>query len=154
MADLLICVRAVHFAATTLLAGVVFFIVFVGKPAWRSVGNDRVVVVIIRRLAAIAWIGFILVLLSGAAWLTLTAADMSGLSVTQVFGGDVLWTVLSQTTFGQAWLVRFVLGCVVAATLPAGLGIDPSSPGHATALFVDWQFTGENDELLDPARYQ
>ncbi|BCF91005.1 MULTISPECIES: acetoacetate decarboxylase family protein [Paraburkholderia] len=42
----------------------------------------------------------------------------------------------------------------VAATLPAGLSVDPSSPGHATALFVDWQFTGENDELLDPARYQ
>jgi hypothetical protein len=42
----------------------------------------------------------------------------------------------------------------VAATLPAGLIADPSSPGHATAIFVDWQFTGENDELLDPARYQ
>ncbi|AXF02308.1 acetoacetate decarboxylase family protein [Paraburkholderia hospita] len=42
----------------------------------------------------------------------------------------------------------------VAATLPAGLSVDSSSPGHATALFVDWQFTGQNDELLDPARYQ
>jgi acetoacetate decarboxylase len=42
----------------------------------------------------------------------------------------------------------------VAATLPAGLTADPASPGHATALFVDWQFTGGNNELLDPARYQ
>lgn len=42
----------------------------------------------------------------------------------------------------------------VAATLPAGLTVDPGSSGHATALFVDWQFTGENDELLNPARYQ
>src|SRR5215472_12153033 len=42
----------------------------------------------------------------------------------------------------------------VAAALPAGLTADPNSPGHATAIFVDWQFTGENDELLDPARYQ
>ncbi|CAG2127182.1 hypothetical protein LMG31506_00370 [Cupriavidus yeoncheonensis] len=41
-----------------------------------------------------------------------------------------------------------------AAVLPAGLTPDPQSPGHATAIFVDWQFTGENDELLDPARYQ
>lgn len=41
-----------------------------------------------------------------------------------------------------------------AAVLPAGLILDPESPGHATAIFVDWQFTGENDELLDPARYQ
>jgi acetoacetate decarboxylase len=40
------------------------------------------------------------------------------------------------------------------ATLPVGLTADPNSPGHATAVFVDWQFTGENNELLDPARYQ
>jgi hypothetical protein len=26
--------------------------------------------------------------------------------------------------------------------------------GHAQALFVDWQFTAANEELLDPARYQ
>ena len=42
----------------------------------------------------------------------------------------------------------------VAATLPAGLTADPAANGHATALFVDWQFTGANNELLDPARYQ
>ncbi|KPH00942.1 acetoacetate decarboxylase [Pseudomonas sp. RIT-PI-q] len=42
----------------------------------------------------------------------------------------------------------------VANTLPAGLTVDSASPGHASAVFVDWQFTGENDELLDPARYQ
>lgn len=40
------------------------------------------------------------------------------------------------------------------AVLPNGLTVDPASPGHATALFIDWQFTGENDEMLDPARYQ
>lgn len=42
----------------------------------------------------------------------------------------------------------------VAAVLPDGLTVDPSANGHATAIFVDWQFTGENEELLDPARYQ
>jgi acetoacetate decarboxylase len=42
----------------------------------------------------------------------------------------------------------------VASVLPEGLTVDPTSQGHATAIFVDWQFTGENDELLDPARYQ
>lgn len=42
----------------------------------------------------------------------------------------------------------------VANTLPEGLTLDGTSPGHASAVFVDWQFTGENDELLDPARYQ
>jgi acetoacetate decarboxylase len=42
----------------------------------------------------------------------------------------------------------------VAALLPAGLTPDTSANGHANALFYDWQFTGENEEYLDPARYQ
>ena len=41
-----------------------------------------------------------------------------------------------------------------AAVLPKGPSADPASPGHATALFIDWQFTADNDEMLDPARYQ
>jgi acetoacetate decarboxylase len=43
---------------------------------------------------------------------------------------------------------------VVAATLPVGLDPDPSAAGHANALFYDWQFSGANEEFLDPARYQ
>jgi acetoacetate decarboxylase len=43
---------------------------------------------------------------------------------------------------------------VVAATLPPGLDPDPSADGHANALFYDWQFSGSDDEYLDPARYQ
>ncbi|RFU48568.1 acetoacetate decarboxylase family protein [Paraburkholderia sp. DHOC27] len=41
-----------------------------------------------------------------------------------------------------------------AATLPEGLTPDPQANGHAVALFIDWQFNGEHDEYLDPARYQ
>jgi hypothetical protein len=41
-----------------------------------------------------------------------------------------------------------------AATLPPGLTPDPYSNGRAIALFADWQYTGANDELLEPARYQ
>lgn len=42
----------------------------------------------------------------------------------------------------------------VAALLPPGLDLDPSAKGHCNALFYDWQFSGENEEYLDPARYQ
>jgi Acetoacetate decarboxylase (ADC) len=41
-----------------------------------------------------------------------------------------------------------------AATLPAGLRPDPNTNGHALMMFVDWQFTAQDDEYLDPARYQ
>src|SRR6202042_54780 len=42
----------------------------------------------------------------------------------------------------------------VAAVLPPGLDPDPAAKGHGNALFYDWQFSGANDECLDPARYQ
>src|SRR6202167_2068192 len=42
----------------------------------------------------------------------------------------------------------------VAAVLPPGLDPDRSANGHANALFYDWQFSGNDDEYLDPARYQ
>ena len=42
----------------------------------------------------------------------------------------------------------------VAALLPAGLDSDRSANGHCGAYFYDWQFSGENEEYLDPARYQ
>jgi acetoacetate decarboxylase len=41
-----------------------------------------------------------------------------------------------------------------AATLPIGLSPDPKSNGHAFMMFFDWQFTAQDDEYLDPARYQ
>src|SRR5207253_1513294 len=42
----------------------------------------------------------------------------------------------------------------VASLLPNGLDPDPKAEGHANALFYDWQFSGSNEEYLDPARYQ
>ncbi len=42
----------------------------------------------------------------------------------------------------------------VAAVLPAGLDPDSTANGHGIAMFYDWQFSGQNEEYLDPARYQ
>lgn len=42
----------------------------------------------------------------------------------------------------------------VAALLPPGLKPDTQSGGRAFFWFLDWQFTGSNDEITDPARYQ
>src|ERR1700722_16046979 len=42
----------------------------------------------------------------------------------------------------------------VADVLPEGLSPDSEANGRATINFLDWQFTSENDEYLDPARYQ
>ncbi len=42
----------------------------------------------------------------------------------------------------------------VAALLPPGVTPDEKSLGRAFFWFLDWQFTGSNDEVTDPARYQ
>src|SRR5258706_15336909 len=38
--------------------------------------------------------------------------------------------------------------------LPTGVELDKKCPGHSVALFTDYQFTAQNNEYLDPARYQ
>src|SRR5260370_17841139 len=38
--------------------------------------------------------------------------------------------------------------------LPTGIELDKKCPGHSVALFTDYQFTAQNNEYLDPARYQ
>jgi acetoacetate decarboxylase len=43
---------------------------------------------------------------------------------------------------------------ISAQILPAGVEFDRKCPGHSIALFTDYQFTAQNEEYLDPARYQ
>ncbi len=115
MDDPLIYARAVHFAATLTAAGVVFFVVFVAAPAARQVGAGSTVPGIVRATFKwIAWLGLLLTVLSGAAWLILVAQSMSERTLADVFSEGVLWTVLSDTGFGQVWLARFVLACLLA----------------------------------------
>jgi putative copper resistance protein D len=137
LADPLIWARAIHIAATMLVAGVVLFAVFVAAPAWRGAAGNAVAIEVRARLAVMAWIGLALAAIAGVAWLVLTAAGMSGLPAPQVFDDGVLWTVLSQTTFGRAWLVRSVVACALAATLPTLLSPrDRKSPWLEIAAVV------------------
>jgi acetoacetate decarboxylase len=39
-------------------------------------------------------------------------------------------------------------------SLPTGIELDKTCSGHSVALFTDYQFTAQNDEHLDPGRYQ
>ncbi|MDE1974118.1 MAG: copper homeostasis membrane protein CopD [Hyphomicrobiales bacterium] len=115
MNDPLIVTRAVHFAATLSVVGTVFFQVFIAAPALRSGGGDAALSRNIRRqLASIAWIALVLCVISGAAWLVITAQSMSGVDLSEAFSADVLGTVLLQTGFGQDWIARFGLVVLLA----------------------------------------
>lgn len=115
MSDPLVYARAVHFAATIMAAGVVFFAVFIAEPALREApAGARIAARLRSRLAWVGWITLSLALLSDAAWLVFTAASMSGQPVADVLSQGVVWTVLSQTDFGNDWLARFAMACILA----------------------------------------
>jgi copper resistance protein D len=116
--DPLIYVRAIHFAATMSVTGVVFFIVFVADPAFRQADtNMRVSAAVWAKFQWIAWLGLLFTILSGAAWLVLVAQSMSDSGLMEVFSQGILWTVLLETGFGRDWLARFVLACFLAGML-------------------------------------
>jgi len=115
--DPMIWVRVLHFAATVIVVGANFFLIFVAEPAFRSVQNNGVVAATVRsQLAWIIWMSIVIVLISGAAWLVLQSQQMSDLSLVAVFSEGTVWTVLTQTDFGRVWVARFVLvGFLVGA---------------------------------------
>ena len=115
MDDPLFYVRALHFAATISVAGVVFFIVGIGEPALRCAPDDARGAFAVRiRLAWMAWIGLAIALLSGVFWLVLTTRiDERSAAAAALASQGVLWTVLTQTDFGNDWLLRFVLACML-----------------------------------------
>jgi copper resistance protein D len=136
--DPLFYARAVHFTASIMVAGTVFFVVFIAEPASRTAPpNKEVTAALYYRFARIAWISLTLAVLSGAAWLLLVASSMSGEAVPDVLSQGVLRTVLLQTDFGNDWLVRFGIACVLARLLVSILSVkDATSPLIKTAAII------------------
>ncbi len=137
LTNLLYDARAVHFAATIMASGIVFFAVLVADPALRKAQHETAMAATLRsRLAWIAWISLALAGLSGATWLLLTASSMSGQAVADVLSQDVLWTVLSQTDFGNDWLARAGMLCLLAAVVLPLLSAKRTSSGWLKAAGI------------------
>ena len=135
MVDPLIWVRAIHFASTVSVAGVVFFLLGVAEPAFAKADHAaRLAVPVRRHLIWLAWIALLLVAISGAAWLILLAQRISDGSLTAVFRDGIVWIVLTRTGFGSAWAVRLVLVALLATFLP--LNAERGIARPARAVFV------------------
>lgn len=115
LVDPVIWARAIHFGACVIVAGVVQFDVFVAAPALaKTDANGRSVARLRLQLAWLGWVSLALAVISGAAWLVFTTMSMSGTTAADVLARGTLWTVLTQTTFGNDWLLRFVVACALA----------------------------------------
>jgi putative copper resistance protein D len=101
-----------------MVVGVTFFVAFVAEPAFRTTSKNGSVAAVVRtQLAWIAATSLLIVVISGATWLVLQAQQMSDLPLTAVFFQGTVWTVLTQTDFGQVWVARFFLAGLLTGTL-------------------------------------
>jgi copper resistance protein D len=117
---LLVLSRALHLTATIMMTGVVFFRASIADP----IGAPSAQVVqhrgerrCDRQLRLIFWIGLVLTLVSGAAWFLAVSAAIDDGPLSQPLADGTAATVLTETQFGQAWIVRIVVGTLLAAVV-------------------------------------
>ena len=153
MNEPLVIARAFHFASTLLLAGTIMFRCFVAAPAVWAKGGGALEQGVRIRLTRIVWAALAVMMLSGAAWLVFVAAEIGGLSVVDAISEGLAGIVLTQTAFGDAWMLRLVMAAllavllllpkpnsgfasatdVICAMLAAGLAASLAWAGHAAA---------------------
>lgn len=108
----LVTIRAIHFAATAIIAGMLVFRTMVATPVLP--GENAAAEPFWAQTLRTTWISFLFAAVSGAVWLLLQAASMSGMPL-----GDTsaLLTVLNETQFGEVAEIRFAVAIVLAACL-------------------------------------
>lgn len=111
----LVATRAVHFAATAITAGNILFQAAVAEPASRAQAG----VALAARIRAlwVSWISLAIAVISGAIWLMLQAASMSGMPLDEALSPEVLSTVITETQFGQVTVIRSGLAVCLAICL-------------------------------------
>jgi len=113
--DPLIVIRAIHFAATAITTGTLMFQAVVAEPALHSA--ETAAAAVRTQIRGVAGISLAITGASGAIWVLLEAAGMSGLPFSEAITGDVLSTVVNETQFGLVFEIRFVLAIILAACL-------------------------------------
>jgi putative copper resistance protein D len=105
----------VHFAATAITAGSILFRTVIAAPVLHA---DATVAGAFRTRAQwVSWFGLAVAVISGAIWLLLQSASMSGLPLQDALTADVLSTVINETQFGEVMIVRAGLAICIAACL-------------------------------------
>src|SRR5262252_2469841 len=105
MADPLIFVRGVHFAATLAACGTIGFVHLVAEPAKVPADFQP----LRSRLSVLILLALVVTILSGAVWLVLLAADILGVPLLDVCLHGGAWPVLFETRFGLVWCARLAL---------------------------------------------
>jgi putative copper resistance protein D len=131
---LLIVARAVHIAASMLIAGSFTFEVVALGFARLAVSDDlREVERSFVRLAV--WI-LVLALVSGVLWFWLEVVSMVGLSFVDSFSAGTWKTILLETVFGRVW--QFRLGVIAVALVLAVSELTGDDVPRRPAILAIW----------------
>ena len=112
IADPLIYIRSIHFAATLLASGTAAFLVLVAEPAGIKLRADFAA--LRYQLVILIWLALAVAVVSGGAWLVLLASNILGASLADVCLHGGAWAVLVDTRFGLVWCTRLVLALLLA----------------------------------------
>jgi putative copper resistance protein D len=114
----LVAVRDIHFAASVIVAGIVFFDLFIAVPVLRAdLRFPATEALFADRTTKIVWVNLALSLASAFFWLCLLSARIAGKPFDAVIADGTIWIVLSRTQFGFVWAMRLGFGIMLAACL-------------------------------------
>jgi copper resistance protein D len=146
-----------------IVAGIVFFDLFVASPALgqADIRLETTVATFRIRTAATLWISLALSVVSGFAWLCLVAARIAGKPFADVIADGTIWIVLTQTQFGFAWELRALFAIALAACLLVRRTKTTGAPIRreilaallAAAYLGALSFAGHGEEGLGLERY-
>ena len=119
MFEPLMLARTAHFAAAAMLSGVTFFVLFVAEPIWARVfrGPEGAVIGLRKQFVRLGWTMLALSIASGFVWLVVLASRLTGQSLQGAMAGGGVWKVLTETRFGNDWLVRAILAVLIAISI-------------------------------------
>ncbi|MBS0269669.1 MAG: copper homeostasis membrane protein CopD [Proteobacteria bacterium] len=127
MDNALLVSRALHFTATVLATGVVFFRALVESDEQHSASYYR-------QLGLIFWCSLTLAFVSGAAWLIAVSASIADAPWSQALADGTTLTVLTDTQFGEVWLARLVAGILLATSVGFSMTMGSQKPLVEIAL--------------------
>jgi putative copper resistance protein D len=117
--DPLMVMRAVHFAATVMVAGGLLFACCIAEPAFRTVADVPAPLVhsFRARLSALLLVSLGFAVVSGAGWWLLLAGRIGDQPLSEAITDGTAWIVLTETRFGLDWQLRLLLAVLLAANL-------------------------------------
>jgi putative copper resistance protein D len=136
LSDPLAATRAIHYAATIVVAGALMFSNLIAEPVWQRAGNlsPEWIVRSRKQIAAIALFGLLTAVVSGAVQFFLLAAAISNESWAEMLGDGIAWTVLTETQFGSILQMRAVLALCLTGLLLSTIRRCDWSPGRLGTL--------------------